>query len=96
MEKKIYRILPKPWHQEMRMFTENEFSTIENEQKKVIRDGALIKAVDELAAFMEVYLSLKNGIEDEELENARDSLKEKYSKLNIAGIDFGLVYKQFN
>ena len=55
MEKKIYKLIPPSWHAEMRMFTEDEFSDTAS------RDGTLIKAADDLAAFIESYLSLENG-----------------------------------
>ena len=59
-------------------------------------DGELVKAADDLAAFMEAYLALQNGISNVQL---RTAVKEKslfYRHKTIAGIDFGKVYKGFN
>ncbi|MGZ4926940.1 MAG: HD domain-containing protein [Halobacteriota archaeon] len=59
-------------------------------------DGELIKAADDLAAFMEAHLALQNGISNVQL---RTAVKEKalfYRHKTVAGIDFGKVYRRFN
>jgi putative hydrolase of HD superfamily len=59
-------------------------------------DGELVKAADDLAAFMEAYLALQNGISNAQL---RTAVKEKslfYRHKTIAGIDFGKVYRGFH
>ena len=59
-------------------------------------DGELVKAADDLAAFMEAYLALQNGISNAQL---RTAVKEKslfYRHKTIAGIDFGNVYRGFH
>ena len=89
MDKRIYKLIPKKWHSEMRMYTEYEFENIAN------RDGALVKAADDLAAFIEAYLSVKNGIHNENLILAMENLRSKYNNKIISGIDFGLIYKEF-
>ena len=89
MEKKIYKLIPQNWHAAMRMFTENEFTDTET------RGGNLVKGVDELAAFIEAHLALKNGIYNEDLEKARNSLVDKYRLKIIDGIDFGQIYSDF-
>lgn len=113
MEKEVYALIPESWHQEMRMFTENEFSTIIMRNGKVQittseeisrefnkdeynpRDGELIKATDDLAAFIETYLALENGIKSNELKEGRSILKDKYRQKVIAGIKFGEIYADF-
>lgn len=90
MEKKIYKLIPQAWHSDMKMFTENEFTNLES------RDGELIKAIDDLAAFIEAYLSLENGVQSHDLLNAKLSLKQKYQTRIVAGVDFGRIYKEFN
>jgi hypothetical protein len=56
----------------------------------------MVKGVDDLAAFIEAYLALTNGIKNEALVNAMESLKEKYKGQNdISGIDFEAIYKDF-
>lgn len=113
MEKEVYGLIPVAWHNEMKMYTENEFSSIVTVDGKRIsknseeindsfnkdefdpRDGELIKGVDHLAAFIEAYLALKNGITSEELEKAKTSLKDAYRQKTVAGIKFGEIYADF-
>jgi len=90
MEKRIYKLIPDKWHTEIRMFTENEFSNTG------VRDGELVKAADDLAAYIEAYLSLKNGIKNKDLSSAKIKIKEKYRGKNILGIDFGKIYLNFD
>lgn len=90
MQRKILTLLPEGWHQELKAFTEDEFSN------KDQRDGDLVKAVDDLAAFLEAYLALNNGIESQDFHRAHDDLKQKYRKKIISGIDFGRIYKFFS
>ncbi len=59
------------------------------------RDGSIIEATDHLAAFVEAYLALKNGIGSEELEEAKNTLKQRYRNVNIGGINFGGIYADF-
>ncbi|MDN5294152.1 MAG: hypothetical protein PWQ31_1457, partial [Eubacteriales bacterium] len=58
-------------------------------------DGKLIKACDELAAFMEAYLSQKHGVRSEYLEDATINLPEKYKNKFINGLDFSRIYAFF-
>ncbi len=59
------------------------------------RDGALIKACDELAAFTEAYIALCNGATAAGLQEAKHEIKEKYKNKFIAGIAFGPIYADF-
>ncbi|HAJ95692.1 MAG TPA: hydrolase, partial [Actinobacteria bacterium] len=86
MEKKIYKLIPEEWHEDIRRYTENEFSDTS------IRDGSLVKGADDLAAYIEAYLTLKNGIKNESLTNALESLRDKYRNREIMGIDFEKIY----
>jgi putative hydrolase of HD superfamily len=113
MEKEVYALIPRAWHQEMRMFTENEFSSIVmvngkiesktsedisrefNRDEYSPRDGELIKATDDLAAFIETYLALENGIKSNELKEGRNIIQTKYQQKVIAGIKFGEIYADF-
>jgi len=96
MERKIYKLIPESWHSEMRMFTEDEFTDIAAVDGTMQRDGELVKAVDDLAAFIEVYLALMNGIQNKDLESAKDSVIEKYKSKIISGIDFSQIYNRFD
>ena len=60
------------------------------------RDGELIKAVDELTAFVEAYVSHKYGITSSDLENAKNKYKTAYRDKHIAGINFGALYENFD
>ena len=89
MDKKIYKLLPASWHENIRLYTETEF------ENTVKRDGSLVKAADDLAAFIEAYLCVKNGISNESLKEAMDNLITKYNGRIISGIDLGAIYGQF-
>jgi putative hydrolase of HD superfamily len=60
------------------------------------RDGEIVKAVDDLAAFIETYLALKSGVTSQELEDAKNSLRKKYRGKTISGIRFGEIYADFD
>jgi putative hydrolase of HD superfamily len=113
MEKEVYGLIPEAWHNEMRMFTEDEFSDIVTIDGKQIttsvdeignkynsdefnpRDGELLKAIDELAAFIEAFMALKNGLSSLDLQEAKSRLKERYKQKVVAGIKFGELYADF-
>ncbi|HAM51516.1 MAG TPA: hydrolase [Nitrospiraceae bacterium] len=59
------------------------------------RDGELVRASDHLAAFVEAYMAMKNGIASQELADAKSSLKNMYSQTIIAGIKFGEIFADF-
>lgn len=65
-----------------------------NEDKYNPRDGELVKAADNLAAFIEAHLALKNGIKSEKLNEAKNSLK-KYKNKTAPDIDFKQIYADF-
>ena len=58
--------------------------------------GELVKAADDLAAFMEAYLALQNGISNSQLQTAVREKKLLYRKKTIAGINFDDVYGGFH
>jgi putative hydrolase of HD superfamily len=113
MEKEVYGSIPPEWHSQMKMFTEDEFSSIVTIDGKVMmvdsdritrdfnsdnhnaRDGEIVKAVDDLAALVEAYVAIGNGIKSNDLDNSRRSIKEKYRDKNISGIDFGKIMEDF-
>lgn len=59
------------------------------------RDGTLIKACDELAAFTEAYIAICNGATAEGLQEAKHEIKKKYINKSIVGIAFGPIYADF-
>jgi putative hydrolase of HD superfamily len=113
MEREVYGLIPQAWHDEMRMFTEDEFSSIvfvDGTKKRTTseeimekynhdefnpRDGELLKAADELAAFLEAFMALKNGLASQDLQDAKNRLKERYKQKVVAGIKFGELYADF-
>lgn len=113
MEEEVYRLIPKEWHREMRMFTENEFKSIVtvngriqkkrsdeinrryNQDRYLPRDGEIVEGTDHLAAFMEVYLAMENGIHTPELDKARTNIKARYAGKTVGGINFGEIYADF-
>lgn len=89
MEKKIFKLVPEGWQADIRMYTEDEFSETGR------RNGQLVKGADDLAAFIEAFLALKNGIRNESLIYAKKKLIQKYKKKIIDGVKFGDIYAEF-
>lgn len=58
------------------------------------RDGELIKAVDDLAAYMEAHLAIENGINSPELVRASKSIRRRYEGVRRAGVDIGRLYTE--
>lgn len=58
-------------------------------------DGSILKGCDNLAAFVEVWLSRRYGITSKYLEDGEKSIYEQYKGKVIGGIDFGRVYDEF-
>jgi putative hydrolase of HD superfamily len=59
------------------------------------RDGEMVKASDDLAALVEAYVAIGNGIKSKDLDDSRRSIKEKYRDRKIGGIDFGSIMEEF-
>lgn len=113
MEKEVLSLIPSQWHNEMKMFTEDEFSTVVTKDGKIIktdsdsisksfnddacnpRDGEAVKTIDDLAAYVEVYCSLENGVKSKDLTEARRSIREKYKDRVINNINFSDLFKEF-
>jgi putative hydrolase of HD superfamily len=58
-------------------------------------DGEVIKACDQLAAYIETFLSISHGIKSFPLEQANRQLFAMYEHKNVAGIDFGRLFGYF-
>ncbi len=58
-------------------------------------DGEIVKAADDLAAFMEAYLALQNGISNSQLQTAVREKRLIYRDKSIAGISFDEVFNGF-
>ena len=57
-------------------------------------DGSLIKACDEVAAYMEAFLSKEHGIKSKHLEDGIRTIERKYRNKVILGINFGAVLEE--
>jgi putative hydrolase of HD superfamily len=113
MEKEVLNLIPGEWHNEIQMFTEDEFSTVATKDGETIktdsetisrefnddlynpRDGGAIKTIDDLAAYVEAYCSIENGVKSGDLADARKSIWEKYKDRIINGINFGDLFREF-
>ena len=73
-----------------------EISKIFNKDKYNPRDGEIVKAVDNLAAFMEAYLALENGVKSTDLEKAKIKLGKMYRGKTVCGINFGEIYSELD
>ena len=91
LERKILGNIPDYLSSPMRLYTEDEF------EETPTRNGALIKACDNLAAFIEAYLAIKNGIQNEQFYEAKNQIKGRYTegKSKICGIDFSEIFADF-
>jgi len=59
------------------------------------RDGTLVKAVDDLTAYVETYCSLENGVKSPDLLEARQSISQKYKDHVLGGIPFPDIFSYF-
>ncbi len=76
--------------------TSDEISRQFNEDRYNPRDGELIQAADHLAAFLEAYLALGNGMRSPEFQKTVADLKEAYRARTLAGLRLGEIYADFN
>ncbi|MBN1152878.1 MAG: HD domain-containing protein [Dehalococcoidia bacterium] len=114
MQEKVYPLVPKEWHADLSLFTEDEFRNVAfvngacvhpsaldmdqryNSDEFNSRDGEMVKAVDDLAAFMEAYLTRENGISSPELERAMEAIGLKYADGLVAGVDLASLHSWFS
>lgn len=75
--------------------TSDEINEKYNENRFNPIDGEIIRACDHLSAYLEVYLSVKSGIQSEQLQSGYHSLFQKYENKIIAGVDFGQLFDYF-
>jgi len=76
--------------------TSDTITALCNQDRYNPLDGELVKAADDLAAFMEAYLALQNGISNAQLQAAVREKQLFYRNKTIAGINFSKVYKGFH
>ncbi len=75
--------------------TSDEITEKYNDDKFSPIDGEIIRACDHLSAYFEAYLSMKYGIQSEQLQSGYHNLFQRYENKIIAGIDFGQLFDYF-
>ena len=112
VEERIYPLLPKPWHSEIRYLIEDEFADrIVKDGKRMNTeitpeynhdaynplDGAIVRACDRLAAYTEASLSIRHGIKSKHLNDGLSIYKEyEGDKGVVSGADFRPVFDHFH
>jgi len=59
------------------------------------RDGTLVKAADDLAAFIEAYAGIENGSQSRELVEAKVEKRDKYRGVQIGSLTLSQIYADF-
>ena len=67
-----------------------------NEDKYWAIDGSVLKGCDNLAAFVEAWLSRRHGITSQHLLEGEEKIREMYKSKNIAGIPFSAIFAKFD
>jgi putative hydrolase of HD superfamily len=76
--------------------TSEEISGKYNSDAYNPRDGEVVKALDDLAAFVEAHTALENGVKSKDLEEAVQSIRKKYRNAIIGRINVGTIYADLN
>lgn len=66
-----------------------------NDDKYNPIDGQIIRGCDHLSAYLEAYLSLKYGVQSDNIQSGYHNLFNAYDNRIIAGIDFGQLFDYF-
>jgi putative hydrolases of HD superfamily len=74
----------------------SEISARFNEDEYNPRDGELVQSADHLAAFLEAYLAVANGMRSPEFQKTITSLKDEYRTKMVGGINLGEIYADFD
>lgn len=84
------------WRDDRRISVKSEeIQSLYNLDEFNPRDGELVKACDELSAFIEALVAIKNNCSSEEFSRARNYIRDKYESKVIAGIHFNEIYADF-
>ncbi len=81
---------------ERKVVNSQKISDRYNQNKYAPRDGELVRAADDLAAFVEAYLATENGITSKDFQEAMHSLHSEYEDKTISGIEFSQIYEDFS
>ena len=66
-----------------------------NEDKYSPIDGEIIRGCDHLSAYLEAYMSMKYGINSEQIQQGYHNIFQKYENRTIASVDFGQLFDYF-
>lgn len=80
---------------EIKKIKTDEITKKYNEDKYNPIDGELIRVCDHISAYLEAYLSVKNGIQADSLKNSMQSLYETYKDRVIDSVNYGEYFKHF-
>ncbi|MEZ6853942.1 HD domain-containing protein [Halodesulfovibrio aestuarii] len=76
--------------------TFEELQSLYNDDIYNPKDGEMLKVCDELAAYIEAYTAVRNGISINELNQAMWRLRDKYRKRSIGKIHIGALMSDFD
>lgn len=71
---------------------QGEYNTDEHDPK----DGKAIKICDILAAYIEAYTAIRNGITSDQIQQAFWRIREEYAKETIGNIHLGALFTDFD
>lgn len=72
--------------------TVSQINELYNEDGYSALDGEIVKAADELSAYIESVEAMQNGCVSEKFMEAKSFIEEKYRNTVIGGIDVGTLY----
>ena len=75
--------------------TSDEINEKYNDDKYLPIDGEIIRACDHLSAYLEAYLSIKYGINSEQIQEGYHNLFQQYENRVIGSVDFGQLFDYF-
>lgn len=58
-------------------------------------DGEIIRGCDHLSAYLEAYMSMKYGINSEQIQQGYHNIFQNYENRTIASVDFGQLFDYF-
>ncbi len=82
-------------NEQIRAVSSEEISRHYNHDRFSPLDGEIIKACDQLAAYIETFLSISHGIKSYHLEEGNRQIYNRYREQVVAGINFGLLFSYF-
>ncbi len=82
--------------EKMEKFSNKEINETYNDDRFNPKDGELVKATDSLAGFIEASVAIPTGSASPYLQYAKLSVKKQHERVNIANINFGELYADFD